>query len=139
MRKLWIPWFLLLVGWMVVGCGGGKSPSGVRLAGRVTLYGQPLPPDAEGRIRFMPASAEAGHPVEASLVNSQYQVKNVPKGKLVVLFYITRRTNQLRIDLQSPEAYPKEEIWENLVPERYRQGIPIEVLEDNLQLNFDLQ
>ncbi|MCS7304774.1 MAG: hypothetical protein NZ602_06680 [Thermoguttaceae bacterium] len=129
---------LLTISWMV-GCGGQQTSFGVRLAGRVTLQGQPLPPEVDARIRFMPTAPGQGQPVEVQIVNSQYQASNVPKGKLIVLWYITRPTGQLRIDPNSPDGYPKEAVRENLVPERYRQGIPLEVSADNLELNFDLR
>jgi len=120
-----------------IGCSREPLP-GAHLAGKVTIQGQPVPADAEGRIRFMPTSPGQGPPVETTIQNSRYEIRNVPKGKQRVFFYITRRTGRVILNQTSPDAYPHQEERENLVPPRFQQGVEIEVSADNLQLDFHL-
>ena len=130
----------MIVCLMLLGCGksGSKLPV-ARLEGVVTINGQPLPADAEGWVQFMPTGGGGqASPARSQIVDGRYVAENVPLGKILVLFTITRLTGRMVVEDNAPGGTPDPE-RENLVPESCRQGIPLEIGGDEPQRDFDLQ
>ena len=124
----------------VAGCGkSGPSHPGAALSGTVTINGQPIPADAQATVRFMP-SGPAGQapPVSAKIAGGRYEAKDVPLGKVNVVFFITRLTGREVVEDNVPGGTPYPE-RENLVPVKLRQGTPLEVTGDNNKQDFDLR
>lgn len=122
------------------GCGkSGPSRPGAALSGSVTINGQPIPADAEATVRFMP-SGPGGQapPTSAKIVDGRYEAKDVPLGKVNVVFFITRLTGREVVEDNVPGGTPYPE-RENLVPVPLRRGVPLEVGGDNAKQDFDLR
>jgi hypothetical protein len=114
------------------GCGGERSRNaGARLEGAVTLDGEPI---AEGSLQFAPLEAGRGSPVAATIKDGRYVASAVPLGKLRVLVSASKKTGRMI----SEYSRPYEETV-SIIPEKYQQGIEIDVSEDNPSLNFELQ
>jgi len=122
------------------GCGvSGPQQPVARLQGAVTINGQPYPKDAEGTITFMPAAGGGqAPPTSAPLIDGRYQAEQVSKGKVTVLFTITRLTGRMVVEDNAPGGTPFPE-RQNLVPVPCRQGIELEVKGDNSSQDFDLR
>jgi hypothetical protein len=133
------------VSWLivVVGLSGCKSESDTgpvaHWKGRVTIGGKPIPPDAQARISFMPEITQPGQkakPSSAEIVDSKYDAANVPVGPVTVSFNIVRWAGETTTaGGDSSRPVPK---WEFLVPENYKDGIPMQVEEGELTKDFDL-
>ena len=123
---------LVVVALGLSGCGAGGSASGpvAHWHGKVTINGQPVPSDAQARISFMPEITRPGqkaNPTSAEIVNSQYDAPKVPVGPVKVTFNIVRWSGQTTTaGAASSRPVPK---WEFLVPEKYRDGMALEVEE----------
>jgi hypothetical protein len=128
-----------LVGLLLAGCGdGGSKYPTVKVAGNITVGGQPLPKDAEGTITFMPAAGGGqASPASSPIVDGKYQVDEAPLGKVNVLFNITRLTGRMIREDNIPTAAPHAE-RENLVPATAQTGITVEITADENSRNFEL-
>jgi hypothetical protein len=117
---------------LLSGCGPGKPtyPS-ARLEGSVTLDGKPI---TQGSLQFMPQDISQVPVTAASIVDGRYVAEAVPRGKLRVLPSATKETGKMIKEYSSsrPEVI-------NLIPEKYRAGIPIEVTGDNPNQDFPLK
>ena len=105
---------------LAVGCGGPESSS-VRLEGTVTVDSSPV---QRGVITFVPQLADQGTVISATIVAGQYRA-NVLPGPLRVHIQATEKTGRT-VDVfgvREPE-------WENIIPNRYRDGVEIEVSKD---------
>jgi hypothetical protein len=121
---------LLMV--LLLGCDSGKPtyPS-ARLEGSVTLDGKPI---AQGSLQFMPQDVGQVPSTAAPIVDGKYVADAVPRGKLRVLLSATKETGKIIKEYSSsrPEVV-------NLIPEKYRAGIPINVTGDNPNQDFPLK
>ena len=107
-------------------CGCSRSVPAARLEGRVTHNGQPV---SEGGVSVTPLAG--GKSVSTDLVNGHYVADGIQRGQVrvrVTAFRKTGRTSTLD-GVQTPELA-------SIVPERLRDGVVIEVIED--RLNYDL-
>jgi hypothetical protein len=118
------------------GCGAvsASRPSypAANLQGAVTLDGQPI---AKGTLQFLPPDGSSAPVVQAEIKDGRYSVTAVPLGKVRVMIYAVRETG--RMDSKSTSEPIPEVV--NLVPERYRDGIEINVKGDNTGQNFELK
>ena len=80
----------------------------------------------------MPGKDVKGQVAQAAIVDGKFAAKNVPVGNLRVMFNITRPTGKMITEYSTP--YPE---VENLVPEKYRDGVDLVVTGDD-NVSFDL-
>jgi hypothetical protein len=127
---------VLLLAQAATGCGGAasKGPSypSARLEGSVTVDGKPI---EEGVMQFLPPPNSPAPVLQAEIKNGRYVVSGVPLGKVGVLFNAVKDTG--RTDSKSTSSPIP--VYENIVPEKYRDGITIEVTKDNPSQNFELR
>lgn len=122
---------ILLAVW-VLGCGTGKSPyPTARLEGKVTLDDKPIP---EGNLQFVPQGGSRAPVTGAPIVDGRYVADAVPCGQLRVLVTATQETGKMVKEYSTarPQVI-------NLIPAKYRAGIPIEVTGDNTALDIALR
>jgi hypothetical protein len=106
-----------------------------RLAGSVRIAGQPI---AEGRIHFMPNPGTPGLPVTAEVSAGKYIAEDVPLGSVVVTFSAVKETGkQVREQVREAGRDPYPE-YVSIIPEKYVQGVPLNVTGDNDAQDFDL-
>jgi hypothetical protein len=129
MRRLGMIW---LAAW-VLGCGADKPTTypTARLEGNVTLDDKPIP---EGNLQFVPQDAGRAPITAAAIVDGRYVAEAVPRGQLRVLLRATKETGKMIKEYSTPRP----EVV-NLIPAKYRAGIPIDVTGDNANLNFALR
>jgi hypothetical protein len=122
---------IVLAAW-VLGCGAGTPtyPT-ARLEGSVTLDDKPIP---EGNLQFVPQDAGRAAIAATPIVDGRYVAEAVPCGQLRVLLTATKNTGRMIKDYSTPRP----EVI-NLIPGKYRVGIPIEVTGDNANMNFALR
>jgi hypothetical protein len=123
----------LLVGLLVMTGGSGcgrRDPPTTHLKGRITLDGQPV---KEGNVSFIPLEANHGRGTTAVIAEGRYSARNVPLGKVRVHFNATKATGRTAIvsNLPVPEII-------DVIPDKYRRGVEIEVAEVQVQQDFDL-
>jgi hypothetical protein len=123
---------MILLAASVVGCDAGKPayPT-ARLEGNVTLDDKPIP---EGNLQFVPQDVGQLPMAGAPIVDGRYVALAVPQGRLRVLLSATKTTRKMVKEYSTPRP----EVV-NLIPAKYRAGIPIEVTGDNANLNFALR
>lgn len=123
------PLCLVLV--LAIGCGGNDKPAypSANIQGSVTIDGVAV---KEGSLQFMPGKDVKGQVAQAAIVDGKFAAKNVPVGNLRVMFNITRPTGKMITEYSTP--YPE---VENLVPEKYRDGVDLVVTGDD-NVSFDL-
>lgn len=115
----------------VAGCGdSGPSYPVARLEGSVTIGGKPIP---EGRIQFVPLDSGQGLATSTEIVDGRYRAEEVPLGSVSVMISATRETGRMITEYSTP--YPE---IVNIIPEKYRSGVRIDVAGDNLQQDFKL-
>lgn len=120
----------LAAAFVVAGCNPAAFPT-VRLEGRVTIDGQPV---EKGQINFASSQQGGGPSATAQIVAGRYVADRVPQGKVRVYFDATRQTGKTveHYGQQWPEIV-------NIVPQKYRGGIEIEVAGKTATYDFDLQ
>jgi hypothetical protein len=117
---------------LVIGCGADKPTfPAARLEGNVTVDGKPI---TEGNLQFVPRDVGQAPVTGAAIVDGRYLAERVPLGKLRVVINATKETGKMVTEYSTPRPQVI-----NLIPEKYRSGIPIEVTADNANLNFDLK
>ena len=132
-RALSANWIVLIAGWSLVaaGCGAPTSPyPSARVAGNITLDGQPLP---AGNISFIPTEGGQSRPTAIDFHNGAYNLDDAPLGSVRVRIISPQETGKMIPGSSQPEP----EIID-IVPAGYRQGIEVEITGDNDKLNFDL-
>ena len=95
---------------MVIVCGCGQitqSKPTAKLAGVVTIDGNPLPEDAEGTVQFMPTAGGQAPPTSAPIVSGRYQAEYVPIGPVKASFNITRFTGKMIKESGAPGGLRK--------------------------------
>ena len=126
------PLALILMSALLSGCSTGKPAyPAARLEGSVTLDGQPL---AQGSLQFVPQDTNQVPITAAPIVDGRYVADAVPRGKLRVLVTASKETGKMIKEYSTPRP----EVI-NLIPEKYRSGIPVEVTGDNLNRDFALK
>lgn len=123
--------FTFLIALTICGCAAEKPkfPS-TSVDGEVTIDGAPV---KEGTLQFMPAPETKGQVSQANIVDGKFAAKNVPIGKLRVMFNITRKTGKMITEYSTP--YPE---VVDMVPENYRNGIEVTVKEkDTMAFNLE--
>jgi hypothetical protein len=116
---------------LVIGCSSKKSDAGARLEGVVTLDGNPI---TEGNLQFIPPQSNKQGPVVVSIKDGRYVAPAVPLGKIRVLVGATKKTGRMIKEYSTP--YPE---VVSIIPERYRDGIEINVTGDNPNQNIELK
>jgi hypothetical protein len=119
----------ICAGALLCGCSGYKSaPQVARLEGSATYHGWPV---ENGGVSFSPLAG--GKAVWAPFVNGRYVAADVPLGTVRVTIHAMRETGQTvsKFGTKIPEEV-------SIVPDKYRQGMNIEVIGDKLDLNFNL-
>jgi hypothetical protein len=113
------------------GCGTGESSTPTaRLEGNVTLDDKPIP---DGNLQFVPQGPAGGPVRSAPIVDGRYVAEAVPCGRLRVLVTATKAGKMIKeYSGMRPQVI-------NLVPPKYRAGIPIEVKGNNSNLDFALR
>jgi hypothetical protein len=125
----------ILLSVLAAGCGGGPAkPSypSARLEGTVKVEGELL---RTGTVQFVPPQGSTASVIEAPIKDGRYIAEKVPVGKVRVLFTAVRETG--RADTKST-SQPVPEVV-NIIPDRYRDGLEIEVKADSSSQNFDLK
>jgi hypothetical protein len=123
---------VMLLAVLVPGCGAAKPTyPAARLEGSVTLDNQPI---TEGNLQFVPQQTGLAPITGAAIVDGRYVAEAVPLGQLRVLLSASKQTGKMIKEYSTPRP----EIV-NLIPEKYRAGIPLEVTGDNANLNFALK
>jgi hypothetical protein len=117
-----------------IGCDSTPTVPTVRLQGKVTIGGQPIPDNADARITFRPTTAGQANGMEASIKNGMYDVPSAPKGKVQVTFFIQQPTG--RVESFDGVARP-EPVMKDLVPQG-KGMTEVTVEGDKSDLNFDL-
>ena len=112
------------------GCGRSAVKT-ARLAGSVTLDGQPL---KEGRLQFMPMDQDAAGPATAEIAGGRYQAANVPLGNVKAYITATRETGKMNTEYSQP--FPERE---NIIPAKYAPGFDLTITGDKRDQNFVLE
>jgi hypothetical protein len=114
------------------GCSSGKPTyPAAKLEGKVTLDGKPI---AQGNVQFVPQDVSHVPVTTAPIVDGKYVAEAVPRGKLRVMLTATMETGKMIKEYSTPRP----EVI-SLIPEKYRDGIPIEVTGDNPNQDFSLK
>jgi hypothetical protein len=119
------PWLL----WLPLVCGCQK-PNAYTLAG-VVKVGDRVPD--QGSILLEPV--QGGKTLGATLNQGAFQISNVPAGEAKVRFTVTKKTGTTRLAADGPTV----DQYVSILPERYRDGIILNIVGDQLDLTFDLQ
>jgi len=128
--RIFILCFVIGVAIGITGCGKSGYPSAT-LEGKVTVNQQPL---AEGSLQFLPQEKGQGPVVGGAIREGRYLVKDVPLGKVRVLFNSIRKTHRLPNDELGREQWATE----NLIPQPVRAGMVIEVTDGQTAQDFEL-
>lgn len=115
---------------LLSGCDSRPSVPGAHLAGTITIDGQPVD---EGTIAFTPRGSARGQAVGGPIRSGHYDCEYVPLGESLVQIYALKPTGKMVEAMGSmiPEM-------KDIVPEKDRNGIKIEIQQDNLNQNFSL-
>lgn len=133
-RILYCPALFLVVGCVLVGCGGGeKIPTSCVVSGKVTSGGQPV---AEGTISFMSGRSAGSTPLMA---DGGYLIgENVPPGVYTVIINPPPMTKPPMIGEAPQEMNPYKNI-----PEKYRgeatSTLKVNLKEGENKYDFDLK
>ena len=130
-RYIIVPLLMLLAAF-APGCdtSSGK-PKSTLLLGQVVSHGKPIP---EGWILFIPLDGQ-GDSVPAKIVDGNYRAPGVPLGKVRAVISAVQQGEQLPDKVEGEIRYQKI----NLVPEKYRKGVVVEVKKGQSTVNFDLK
>lgn len=110
------------------GCGQVRFPT-ARLEGAVSVDGEPV---EQGSVTFTDPQGGKGS-VVAQIGAGRYLAEAVPQGRLLVHFNATKETGRTIRHFDRP--YPERV---NVIPDKYRVGIEIEVGDDNPGQDFPL-
>jgi hypothetical protein len=115
---------------LLSGCNSQPSFPGARLAGTVSIDGEAV---QNGTIAFTPSGSARGRAVGVPILAGRYDCPYVPMGESLVQIYALRPTGKMMeaMGSQIPEM-------QDIVPEKDRDGIKIEINGDNLNQDFAL-
>lgn len=122
---------LLLACVLALGCGQSAAPTAT-VQGSVSVDGEAI---QEGMISFSPLEADVGTGASAEIRNGQYQAQGVPLGSLLVRFQAIKETGKTIKD--EVEGDVRETV--DLIPPKYREGIPLTVSESTESHDFELK
>jgi hypothetical protein len=130
-RIAWLP----LAAAVILCCGCGPSVNEhptAKLAGRVTVDGQQVD---EGQIQFLPLGKGpgSGQAADGAISKGSYAADRVPVGKVRVTFSAFRKTGKMINE--GGHVFPE---LVTIIPEKYQQGIDIDVSGDNPSQDFSL-
>lgn len=113
----------------VAGCRRQSYPT-ARLEGAVTVDGRQV---EAGTISFAPLEPGRGSGVSAAIDHGRYVANGVPRGNVRVYFNAVQETGDTVEDLgvRSPRTV-------NVIPDRHRAGMDIEVVSNDRDRNFEL-
>jgi hypothetical protein len=112
------------------GCGGNRFPVST-VEGTVSVDGEPV---GEGSVIFTPLESNTGQAIAAEIRDGKYHSKKVPRGKSLVMINAMKDIGEKHVEFGI--TYPKPK---NLVPEKYRSGIELNVDAPTLKHNFELE
>lgn len=124
-----------------VGCGRDRNSGPVvKWSGTVTVGGKPIPTDLpEAFILVRPANPDqhgmAGPTQGVVNPDGTYQLKDVPRGKVIVQFRLMQKTGKMAVD---PVTKDKTDKLASIVPKDKAKGIEVEASSDNKKMDFDL-
>jgi hypothetical protein len=115
------------------GCGhsSNEHPT-AKLAGHVTVDGQQI---EDGHIQFLPLGKGpgSGQAADGAIAQGSYTADLVPTGKVRVTFAAFRKTG--RMINEGGHVFPE---LVSIIPDKYQQGIDIDVSGDNPNQDFKL-
>jgi hypothetical protein len=85
-------------------------------------------------MQFVPRDVGKAPITSASVVDGRYVAEAVPLGRMRVLLTASQETGKMVTEYSTPRPQVI-----NVIPEKYRTGIPVEVTGDNANLNFALK
>lgn len=120
---------MVLIAIGLSGCGGSNY-SKAHLEGAVTVSDKPI---AEGIISIVPLAGKHGSGVTGPIAAGRYSLENVPIGKVRVYLTAVQRTGKT-------VRFGNDDIPEkiSLIPDRYREGIELEVQGERMTHDFRL-
>lgn len=127
--RAWLTAIGVMASLAMIGCGG-RWYSTARLEGQVAIDGRPI---AQGNITFTPLQPGRGSGASTTIESGRYIVQNVPQGRVRVDFHAVKETG--RTVMQFGKPYPE---TVNIIPDKYRAGLEIEVSGDNASQDFRL-
>jgi hypothetical protein len=99
--------------------------------GSVTVDGKPL---EKGTINFSTKEQGGGPSATAEIVAGRYQADGVPRGKVLVFFVGTKDTGK-----QIPFMGKMVPEFVNVIPEKFRMGVDIDITEASMRKDFDMK
>lgn len=121
-------WLLItVIGLSLVSCSGpSKSYKTANVAGTVELDGQPI---EKGVVNFISENGDAS----AEIVAGKFAAREVPLGKVRIYIKSNRETGKM----VPGSSEPVPEI-ENIIPEKYNQGMEAEIAGDETDRKIEL-
>jgi hypothetical protein len=131
-KHAFFPVLLALACLTLVGCGDGVAYKHGTARGSVTIDGVPVP---KGEITFSPNGTGQGPVTGAAIVNGGYVCTKVPLGSHTVSFHAQAAEPTQMLDRSTGimRSVPKD-----ILPERYRSGVPAEIHAGENALDFAL-
>ena len=116
-------------------CGCGQATNEhptAKLAGHVTVDGQQID---DGQIQFIPLGKGpgSGQATDGAISQGSYAADRVPIGKVRVTFTAFKKTG--RMINEGDHVFPE---LVSIIPDKYQQGMDIEVSGDNPSQDFAL-
>ncbi len=112
------------------GCGDGVAYPHGTARGSVTIDGTPVP---KGAITFSPAGQ--GPVTGAAIVEGRYVCPKIPVGSHTVSFHAEAAEPTQVLDVASGV---KRSVPKDILPDRYRSGVPAEIHPGENDLDFTL-
>jgi hypothetical protein len=114
------------------GCGDGVSYKHGTARGNVTIDGVPVP---KGAITFSPLGQGQGPVTGGAIVEGRYVCDKIPVGSHTVSFHAeaAEPIQMLDVSTGAMRTVPK-----NILPDRYREGVPAEIHAGENALDFTL-
>lgn len=126
---------LFLGAFATTGCGpAARTEPVAKLEGTVMIGGKPLPGKVDASIVFRGPDKGQAPPARAQIEAGRYRTEKAPVGHVLAIFSIMQLTG--KVITEDEHSYP-ERI--NLVPEKSRNGVSIDVKGDNAHQDFDLK
>ncbi len=112
-----------------LGCRGSAFPVST-VEGSVAVDGVAV---AAGTVSFSPLGSNTGQAISAEIRDGKYRSNKVPRGRSLVIISAFQDTGEKHAEFGI--SYPK---LKNLVPEKYRAGIELNVEVPAMTHNFEL-
>jgi hypothetical protein len=127
---------VLLIVAGIVGCGGSAIDT-VHLKGKVTLDGDPVPPNAQASVTFQPAAGNKGKAVTVPIVNGAYDSPNTPRGSVLAIMSLSIPTGKMVMSERMGTEVP--EIKTVMLSQEQAGGIALDVTDDETTHDFSLE